>query len=207
MCSFTTTRFVALLFVSIFLSCGVRTVAVAQTSSSAGKSDKPVSTQPQANPEMENVATKLLGSWSIVIQLEPNEQMPAGGKGSGEEVWQSGPGRLSLIENYHSTGDEGSIAGLGIFWWDADAKRFQVLWCENAGPTGCNLMSGGARWERNTLIIEHEWSERGKTSKVKEVFSDITDSSFTQTIYQGESNRELKKLLTVFATKKQLLSP
>jgi hypothetical protein len=48
-----------------------------------------------------------------------------------------------------------------------------------------------------------EWQQNGKTTSMKEVFSDFTPTSFRQTIYLGAPGGELKKFLTIQATKAQ----
>src|SRR6266566_6631414 len=73
---------------------------------------------PQPSPEIERLVKAFSGAWSIALKIEPNESKPKGGRGQGEEVWKPGPGGLSLIEDYHSMGDEGEIYGLGVAWWD-----------------------------------------------------------------------------------------
>ena len=51
-------------------------------------------------------------------------------------------------------------------------------------------------------MLADESEKDGKKFLFKEVFSDITPTSFTQTLYQGEAGKELKKLLTIHATKR-----
>ena len=63
-------------------------------------------------------------------------------------------------------------------------------------------MSEGASWEGNRLILKNRWESGGKTHFVKEVFSDISSTSFTQTIYQGESFETLKITYVFHAMKK-----
>jgi len=54
--------------------------------------------------------------------------MPKGGTGTDEETWRAGPGGLSVIEEYHSTGAEGGLSGLGAFWPDKQRPTMRVLW-------------------------------------------------------------------------------
>jgi len=159
-----------------------------------------VGTEPA--PEMERLTKALSGSWCLTITLEPSEAMPKGGIGHGEEVWRSGPGGLSLIEDYHSTGDEGEITGMGVFWWDRDVRRFQVTWCDNTTSTGCSEMTKGASWDRDDLVLRNDWKHEGQQSVFKEVFSQIKENTFTQRLYQGESENRLKLLASIYARKK-----
>ena len=107
-----------------------------------------------------------------------------------------------MIEDYRSTGDEGEFSGLGVVWWDKEAGRYQVSWCDSMNPTGCIVMKHGAKWEGDQVVAMDERDEAGKQSVIKEVFSNITDNSFTQTIYQGESRSSLKPFATITATRK-----
>jgi CubicO group peptidase (beta-lactamase class C family) len=155
----------------------------------------------QPSPEMERLVKALAGTWSITLKVEPNEHMPKGGVGKGEEIWKPGPGGLSLIEEYHSTGDEGEITGLGVAWWDEDVHRYQVTWCDSSNPAGCVVMKHGAKWVGNEVVAMNEWEEDGKKFVFKEVFSDITPTSFRQSLYRGDSGGELKPLVVIYATK------
>ena len=71
--------------------------------------------QPQQGPEIEKLVKAFSGTWSIVIKIEPNERLPKGGGGHGEETWRPGPAGLSLIEEYHSTGDKESSLVWALF--------------------------------------------------------------------------------------------
>jgi hypothetical protein len=167
-----------------------------------GASPRLAGEETQRAPKVEKLAKALSGTWNITIVLEPSEQMPKGGKGHGEEVWKPGPGGFSLIEEYSSTGDEGEISGLGVFWWDRDAARFQVTWCDSTSTTGCSVIKRGARWRGEEMVLEDERQDAGKQFTFREVFSNMTGNSFTQTIYQGEAAGMLKKVVTISATRK-----
>jgi hypothetical protein len=176
-----------------------------EVQSSKQRSDS--ATQPQPGPEIERLVKTFSGTWSIAIEIEPSERMPKGGGGQGEEVWRPGPGGLSLIEEYHSSGDEGELSGLGVAWWNKDEQRYQVMWCNSSNPAGCIVMKHGAKWEGNQVVAEDESEIAGRKFRFKEAFADITENSFTQTLYQGELGSDLKRLLTITATRKKLPRP
>lgn len=160
------------------------------------------SPQRQPSPEITKLVKEFSGSWSIAIRVEPNESLPKGGEGHGEETWRPGPAGLSLIEEYHSTGDEGEQSGLGVAWWENDARRYRITWCDSNNSAGCAVMKHGAQWEANHLVFMDEAENSGKKLIFKEVFSDIMENSFTQALYQGESSNNLKLLLKIRATRK-----
>jgi hypothetical protein len=159
-----------------------------------------------AHPQMQHFAKSLAGNWSIEFTVKPAETLPKGGVGHGYEVWKPGPGGLSFIEEYHSVGDEGEITGSGIYWWDQHLNRITVLWCASYLQSGCEILSEGASWEgEDRLILKNRWEAEGKSHAVKEVFSDISEASFTQTIYEGE-NFDRLRVAYVFHAKKTSLA-
>lgn len=156
--------------------------------------------------QMQRFAQSFTGEWAIDFTINPTEILPRGGMGHGEEVWKPGPGGLSFTEEYHSAGDEGEITGRGVYWWDERLNRIQVLWCANYLPSGCEMISEGASWDGDRLILKNRWESAGKNHYVKEVFSDMSQTSFTQTIYEGESLEKLS-LAYVFHAKRKSHSP
>lgn len=121
----------------------------------------------------------------------------------GEEGFYVGPGGLSLIEEYYSTGDEGEVSGLGVFWRGHQLSTTQVVWCDSTNPSGCAVMKNGAKWDGGQLVIEDESEVDGKRATFREVFSDITENSFTQTLYQGHFAPDLRPFVTIHATRKE----
>lgn len=154
------------------------------------------------HPYIDKLIRALSGSWAITLSFAPDETMPKGGSGRGEETFHAGPGGLSLIEEYHSTGDEGEMSGLGVFWPGNQPSTMQVVWCDSTKPNGCGVMKGGATWQGSRVVLEDESQADGKKVMFREVFSDISLNSFTQTLYQGESADDLKTFLTIKATRK-----
>src|SRR5271167_4973411 len=107
---------------------------------------------PKPAPEMTKLVKALSGNWTIVEKHEANPMMPNGGVGKGTAKIWAGPGGLSLIENYQSSGAmPGSFKGMGTWWWDPKAQAFHGLWCDNMTPNGCDA-SGTTKWEGNNLV-------------------------------------------------------
>jgi len=187
-----TSRFVCLLL-TIKLSLSLVVAQEAQ--------QKSIGTTRQPSPEMQRLFNTFLGTWRITEKIEPSEAMPNGGAAEGTEVYRAGPGGVSIIEEIHLKESTGEISGLGIGWWDEKAHGYKALWCDSQNPNGCILMAHLAKWEGDQFILRDEFEKNGKKFNFKEVFSEITPASFTQTLYQGEAGKELRKLATIHATK------
>jgi hypothetical protein len=106
-----------------------------------------------------------------------------------------------LIEEYHSANPSGDISGLSVTWWDEKAQGYRAIWCVSSNPGGCVVMVKLAKWEGDQFVLGDEFERNGRKFTFKEVVSDITPVSFTQTLYQGESTAELKRLMTIRAVK------
>ena len=127
--------------------------------------------------------------------------MPNGGVGEGEEVYRAGPGGSFVIEEVQLKEATGEISGLGVAWWDENAQAYRALWCDSVNPDRCVTMTHFAKWESDQFVLRGEFERNEKRFLFKEVFSEITPISFTQTLYQGEAGKELKPLLTIHATR------
>jgi hypothetical protein len=79
---------------------------------------------------------------------------------------------------------------------------FHLIWCSSENRRGCARLSQVARWEGNTWVVRDTMRENGQDIEFKEVFSEITPTSFTQTLYQGPSDR-LVRVQTAKATRVQ----
>jgi hypothetical protein len=154
-------------------------------------------------PEIQRVFDTFLGSWSVTEKIEPSETVPNGGTGEGEEVFKRGPGDSSFIWEIHLKEESRNLSGLGVGWWDQQLKGYRMIWCSSENRNGCIMMAHLAHWEGNDFVLADEFDRDGKKFVFKEVFSEITTTSFTQTLYQGEAGKELRKLLAIHATKRK----
>jgi len=172
----------------MLLLCAVNLVSSQQPNSKA------------ANDSTLTQTAKLLGifggTWSIAEMYDPSDSMPHGGTGSGQEIWHAGPGERSVIEEYRST----SSTGFGLGWWEEESAGFRLNWCSDDDPHGCTRLSEVATWQANTWVVMHAGRENCQDFEFKEVFSDITPNSFTQTLYQGPPGK-LRRFLTIKATR------
>jgi amidohydrolase family protein len=146
-----------------------------------------------ASPEMQKLLRVFQGRWSYHVDREN------GDSGAGEQIWRAGPGGVELIEDLNGASHD--LFGLSVTWWDAVDRGYRTIWCDNTLPTGCVVMSKLAQWEGSDFVLRDECERDGKKFDSKEVVSEITPNTYTQTIYQGEAGGELKPVLTIHATK------
>ena len=169
-------------------------------SSQRGPKTEVVGVPLDTNPEMQRLST-FLGTWAITYKLDPTAEMPSGDKGEGQEVYRPGPGGHSLIEEFHGKESTGNVSGLGTLWWEEGSHGYRTVWCDSLSHRGCTIMKEPARWKDGEFILGDQWEAMGKKFSFKEVFSEISPKSFTQTLYQGESGGELKRVMLIKAIK------
>jgi Domain of unknown function (DUF4440) len=148
-----------------------------------------------------DVQSLMLGSWSTSVKYEPTPEMPNGGTGSGIEIWRPGPGGFSVVEEYHEKNEKGDVEGLGVAWWDSKAQGQRFVWCENTNPDGCYVSKEVAKWDGASLVYKEEQENAGKKRACSEVFQDISPTSFTQVLGEGDSRKFLRTTVTIHATK------
>jgi len=156
---------------------------------------------PAPSDQLQKLLRTLGGTWSITYTREATEQLPKGGTGAGREVFRPGPGGASLVEEFRAREGTRDVSGLGLAWWDESAQGFRAVWCADDNPAGCGMMSGLAHFDGADFVLTDEFEMMGKKMAFREIFSNITTMSFTQTLYQGEAGGELRKIMTVKATK------
>jgi hypothetical protein len=174
------------------------------------KSPLPTTSDKQSSPlhpapAIQTLTKALAGSWSTRETYEPIYLTPNGGTGNGEQVFRTGPGGFTLLEDYHSKTPSGELFGFGVLWWD-QTRGLQHMWCINVSPTGCEMFPAppqpGPQWDGQQLIIHIEGEQEGKKVVWHEVISDITPESFTQTADIGESGSHLSRWFTIHAVRK-----
>lgn len=156
---------------------------------------------PKLAPQMEKLLRVFEGTWSINEKFAPDSSASNGTTGEGKIVWRPGPGDFSLIEDYQSKQGDRQVTGLAVFWWDEPAGGYRTIWCDSTNPGGCISFKNVARWDGAQLVLVEDYETNGKKFTFKEVFGDITVAGFTQTLYGGESGKELKVDQTIRATK------
>jgi hypothetical protein len=166
---------------------------------SAQQVSQPTDGQAKPGPEMEKLLAPMCGKWIWQLKYEPTEERPDGGTGEGEVVIRPGPGGLSMLADSKVSGPEGETSGISVTWWDAKAQGYRAIWCSNRMPGGCIVMSRLAKWEGKDFVLGDESTKDGKKFIFREVVSEITPNSFTQTLSRGEQGKGLQLLVTIHA--------
>ena len=154
-------------------------IAVLLLSLDVRAQEKPTAPNDTANSsriEVYKLLRSFQGTWSVFESFQKGEFFPKGGARNGTAKITPGPGRLSLVEDYHSNGSAGKLDLLAVIWWDSTAKLYRPLIC--SGGEGC-VVRGTLRWQGNTLINDYDEVIGGKKRKMRDSFVDITPTSFT----------------------------
>ncbi|HEU5401377.1 MAG TPA: hypothetical protein VFU86_08475 [Terriglobales bacterium] len=160
---------------------------------------------PQPPPEIQSLAKALGGTWSTTYKFESSETQPGGGTGDGEEVWRSGPGGFTLMEEEHIRAGGQDLYIFALHWWDKSTNSLRGMLCNNSGPAACNVdtyFHSSLNYDGKQFVIDLEFPQKGKKMMWHEVWYDITATSFTQTGDMGEAGGPLKRVVTIHGTKR-----
>ncbi len=199
-----------LLVFSVVLAAGqaVQEKPQAPAQTPAAQNNATVSASEQKpSPQIEKLLKSLGGVWSIRESLAPQAPSSNGVTGKGEIVWRRGPGGFSVIEDYRSRQGSQDITGMGVFWWDEAAQGYRTIWCDSTNPGGCISFKNVVRWDGTELSLVENYESNGKKFTFKEVFNNVTPGTFTQTLYGGESGKDLKVDQTIEATRSTSETP
>ncbi len=166
--------------------------------------DAPPLRADQPAPEMQSLAKVLKGNWSTTYEFAPGGISQSGGSGTGEENWKSGPGGFVLIEEEHMNTPSEEMFLIAFHWWDRTTNKLRGMLCNNSGPAACDFntySNSSLNWDGKQLTIDLEFPQSGKKMTWHEVWSGITDTSFTQTGDMGEVGGPLKRAVTIHGAK------
>jgi hypothetical protein len=163
-------------------------------------------------PERANVPADLpsliktfSGKWSLRVRFEPSSEMPKGFDGEGEESWRSGPGGITLLEEERLPTPNGNMYLLGLIWSDEKTKSLHGMECNNQHPYTCDLKGAlndiTLSWNGKQFVIDEQETHGSKKYLWHEVWSDITENSFTQTGDMQEAGGHSTRLMTIHGTK------
>ena len=139
----------------------------------------------------------LAGRWLLQFEYDANGGSPAH-KNEGRVVFRPGPGGRSLVQDsVEEIGVGRTTAVHSVIWWDEKAHGYRAIRCESEQPEGCRIVANLGKWEGDQFVLSDEFTKDGKKYVSKEVLSEITTNSFTNTVSQGEAGKELKRVVTI----------
>jgi hypothetical protein len=174
---------------------------IAQDKAESAKAGKPSAEasmpMPKPDPAMTKLIKMMAGNWTVSEKSNPSPMMPKGGTGKGTAVLTAGPGGMSLMEKYRSSGVMGSsFSGFGTFWWDAKAQAYRGLWCDTMTPGGCDD-SGTTKWEGDNLVGTMTSDMNGQKMVTRFIYTDWKPNSFVMKMEMGPDANSLKEAMTI----------
>jgi hypothetical protein len=158
---------------------------------------------------MQSVEKALGGTWAVEDTFAPMTgdadkiDTARGGTGHGVQVWRSGPGGFTFMEEEHNFTPAGEVFIVGYMWWDATKKAFGGMECNSQWPQGCDPKSSlslvDVSWDGKKLVVDFKSDKDPKKIVWHEVFSEITPTSFLQTADVAQADGALKRWLTIHA--------
>jgi hypothetical protein len=158
--------------------------------------ETPAATMPSPPPEIGRLANLLIGTWGTTEKHEPSPWSPQGGEGKGLAIIKTGPGNMSIVEDYASNNAQGRSTGHGVIWWDPKAGGYRSLWCDNLSPV-CDVRQGVWKWEGNNLVVQDEMEMMGRKTALRTTYSNLTPNAFTWTMEGGAPGEKLKPWLSI----------
>lgn len=114
------------------------TLALMAPAQGAERQAEAKTTVPRPAAELKGLEDTFTGRWLFTMKLEPNEFMPQGGSADGEEIYRTGPGGFTFMEEEHTNTPAGEQFRVAFVWWDS-ARGLRGLWCVNTNPNGCDV--------------------------------------------------------------------
>jgi len=171
----------------------------------AQERDAPAKDQAKSPADLQSLIKAFSGKWSLQVKFEPSSDMPKGFEGSGEETWRPGPGGYTLLEEERLPFPKGNGYLLGIIWWDETAKSIHGMECNNQLPYTCDLKGAlndiAISWDGKQFVINEQETHGNKKWLWHEVWSDISETSFTQTGDVQGTDGHSTRVMTIHGTK------
>jgi hypothetical protein len=156
-------KLIALICLFSAMSCLAATGETAATRDNQATAPK-VSTGTSTPPAEMSALYSRIGRWNVVIRTLPGRSLLKGGVDHGVMTITKGPGGFSIVQDFWSRGTSGHVLGQSYAWWDAHAKAYKSVWCDNT--QGCS--------EFTTIISGNSWTV--------EMNSDVADEKVHTTI-------------------------
>ncbi len=148
---------------------------------------------PKPGPEMAKIKG-LVGNWNVEETMETSPMGP-GGKGHGISHVTSGPGGLSILIDYHSTGGHmKGFKGHGAMAWDVEIKAYKEIWTDNMAPM---IMVQTGDWDGGKLVMSSEGTMMGKPFKGRDSFTGLGTDTVTMESEMSMDGSPMAKVMTL----------
>jgi len=95
----------------------------------------------------------------------------------------------------------GKLEGFLAFWWDDNAKLYDLFACFNNPLRPCSLR-GTAHWEGDTFVNDYDETVDGKKTAWRDSFT-FTPTSHTLIAAMDMGNGTMRPLITTRGTRRQ----
>jgi len=152
----------------------------------------------QLAPELEKLSF-LIGEWHYTEKYEKSRMMPDGGTSEGIYRATVGPGGHSILTDFEEkTGPMAGAAGHEVITWDAEKSSYAAYAFVSDGP-GCFTRAG--TWEKDQLVFTREMNARGKTVRMRFVYTEARPDSSVIEVYVASGDAPLALMFTTRAKK------
>jgi hypothetical protein len=148
---------------------------------------------------MEAFTGAFQGTWDIRVTAH-NLDGTASPTGEGDEIWTFEAGGVPFVERYHSKSSTGDSYDVGFFWWNSVTSTIDGSFCMTSSEQGCTPFH--VQWQNNRAVMDGEYLSKGKVIVWHELFVFSDRNSFTQTLEIGNAGTELKRVVTIFAKRR-----
>ena len=152
----------------------------------------------ELGPELQKLSF-LIGEWHYTEKYEKSRMMPDGGTTEGIYRATVGPGGHSILTDFEEkTGPMAGAAEHEVLTWDAEKSSYAAYAFVSDGP-GCFTRAGN--WEKDQLVFTREMNARGKTVRMRFVYTEARPDSIAIEVYVGSGDAPLALMFTTRAKK------
>ena len=173
-------------------------VALPRTGAAQTKETPAATKSTELAPEMQKLGF-LIGEWHYTEKYEKSAMMPEGGASEGTYRATIGPGGHSILTEFdEKTGPMGAVSAHEVFTWDAEKSAY-AGYAFVSDVSGCFTRTGN--WEKDQLVFTREISARGKTVRMRFVYTEVRPDSLVIETYIGVGDAPLALSFTTRAKK------
>ncbi len=108
---------------------------------------------------------------------------------------------LALAQNAPQSIATDKSASPEMIWWDNNNKLYGFFICFRDWGSGCEIR-GTAHWERDVFVNDYTENIKGKPTKMRDSFIDITPNSHTLVAAVETSDGKMRTLITTRSTRR-----